>query len=283
MTKILIAEDDRQLSEGIRLSLREGDRTFFQCYTVADAARTVRREQPQLVILDVNFPDGSGLELLRQIRAEGLSCRVILLTANNMEADIVTGLESGADDYITKPFSLMVLRARVAVQLRNRAAAGGRQRGTGPDLDDGRFYFDFSRMIFRVNGEPVELSKTEARCLRILTENRGRTVTRELLIDSIWDGDSQYVDGHALTVTVKRLRDKLGEDGSEPRYLKTVYGIGYRFTGEDRLSEGCSASEGRSASEGCSASEGRSAGEGRRADKAQFTGEDRPAGRGAGR
>lgn len=111
----------------------------------------------------------------------------------------------------------------------------------------------------------MELSKTEARCLRILTENRGRTVTRELLIDSIWDGDSQYVDGHALTVTVKRLRDKLGEDGSEPRYLKTVYGIGYRFTGEDRLSEG------------------RSAGEGRRADKEQFTGEDRPAGRGAGR
>ena len=230
MTKILIAEDDRQLSEGIRLSLREGERTFYQCYTVEETARTVREERPQLVILDVNFPDGSGMDLLRQIRGENLPCKVILLTANNMETDIVTGLESGADDYITKPFSLMVLRARVGVQLRNSEDMAGRGAGRA-DVDDGRFYFDFSRMVFRVDGRPVELSRTEARCLRILTENRGRTVTRELLIDGVWDGDSQYVDGHALTVTIKRLRDKLGEDASQPKYIKTVYGIGYTFTG----------------------------------------------------
>lgn len=173
-----------------------------------------------------------------------------------MEADIVTGLESGADDYITKPFSLMVLRARVAVQLRNGAAAGGRQRGAGPDLDDGRFYFDFSRMIFRVNGEPVELSKTEARCLRILTENRGRTVTRELLIDSIWDGDSPVRGRTRFDGDCQAAAGQAGRRRIRARYLKTVYGIGYRFTGEDRLSEG------------------RSAGEGRRADKEQFTGED---------
>ena len=222
MTKILIAEDDRQLNEGIRLSLREEGRDFFQCYTLAEARISMEKEEPDLVILDVNFPDGSGLDLLKDARSSGRRGKVILLTANNMESDIVTGLECGADDYITKPFSLMVLRARVGVQLR---------REEKQEVADGDFLFDFNRMIFRVCGQSVELSKTEQKLLRILVENKGNTVTRELLIDRVWDGDSEYVDGHALTVTIKRLRDKLGEDGSDPRHIKTVYGIGYSYQG----------------------------------------------------
>ncbi len=113
MIKILIAEDDRQLNEGIKLSLREEGRNFLQSYTLTEARTAVEEVNPDLLILDINFPDGSGLDLLREIKSAGRRTKIILLTANNMETDIVTGLESGADDYITKPFSLMVLRARV--------------------------------------------------------------------------------------------------------------------------------------------------------------------------
>ncbi|MFR1725553.1 response regulator transcription factor [Emergencia timonensis] len=220
MIKILIAEDDRQLNEGIKLSLREEGRNFLQSYTLTEARTAVEEANPDLLILDVNFPDGSGLDLLREIKSAGRRTKIILLTANNMETDIVTGLESGADDYITKPFSLMVLRARVGVQLR---------KADSQAITEGDFLFDFERMIFSVKGQTVELSKTEQKLLRILVENKGKTVSRELLIDGVWDGDSEYVDGHALTVTIKRLRDKLGEDAAEPQHIKTVYGIGYCF------------------------------------------------------
>lgn len=222
MPKILIAEDDRQLNEGIRISLQEDGREFIQSYTAAETKRLFRTETPDLVILDINFPDGSGLALLKEIRRQDGRTKIILLTANHMESDIVIGLEAGADDYITKPFSLMVLRARVKVQLR---------RDGMQVMEEDGFLFDFDKMIFRAGGQSVELSRTEQKLLKILTENRGRTVPRELLIDRVWDGEGTYVDGHALTVNIKRLREKLGEDTANPRHICSVYGIGYRWEG----------------------------------------------------
>ena len=173
-----------------------------------------------LLILDVNLPDGSGLDLLREVR-QGEAVPVILLTANDLEMDVVTGLESGADDYITKPFSLAILRARVNAQLR---------RGTKSawvELDG--FRFDFDRMAFWKNGEPIELSKTEQKLLRLLVENRGQTMSRGALVDRIWTDGADFVDENALSVTVKRLRGKLEDDPSSPQYLKTVYGLGYTW------------------------------------------------------
>ena len=128
----------------------------------------------------------------------------------------MTGLEAGANDYITKPFSLMVLRARVAVWLRNVPKSGS------IFVQDG-YRFDFEKMVFLKNDIPVELSKTEQKLLRLLCENRGATLKRSYLIDEVWQGETEFVDEHALTVTMKRLRDKLGQ----PEFLKTVYGIGY--------------------------------------------------------
>ena len=133
----------------------------------------------------------------------------------------MTGLGLGADDYITKPFSLMVLRARVEVQLRKRRS----QDNERILLDE--FEFDFKKMQFFANGEQIELSKTEQRLLWILLMNKGITLSRNTLIDEVWNGDRDYVDEHALTVSIKRLRDKLGEDPAKPRYIRTVYGIGY--------------------------------------------------------
>ena len=131
------------------------------------------------------------------------------------------GLESGADDYITKPFSLAVLRARVSARLRREEP--------GEAVEMGRFYFDFQGLDFRREGRPLDLSRTEQKLLRLLVENRGRVLPRAVLIDRVWGGEAAEVDENALSVTVKRLRDKLEEEPSRPRYLKTVYGVGYTW------------------------------------------------------
>ena len=151
---------------------------------------------------------------------------MIIITANNMETDIVMGLELGANDYITKPFSLMVLRARAGVQLRQQDMSGQTLYREGP------FSFDFQRLVFQVRGREVEFSKTEQRLLRKLLENRGATLKRTYLIDEVWSGDTEFVDEHALTVAIKRLRDKIEEDSKNPRYIKTVYGIGYTWAAQ---------------------------------------------------
>lgn len=222
MQRILLAEDDAALGQGIRLALQSPAIEIAVCRTLAQARAAAAENRHDLLILDVNLPDGSGLELLEQVRRTS-DVPVILLTANDLEMDVVTGLESGADDYITKPFSLAILRARVNAQLR-RGAHGPR---TPVELDG--FRFDFERMDFRKAGQSVELSKTEQKLLRLLIENRGQTLSRATLIDRIWTDGAEYVDENALSVTVKRLRDKLEDTPSNPQYLKTVYGMGYTW------------------------------------------------------
>ena len=222
MQKILLTEDDITLANGIRLALQNASLQITLCHTLAEARNVLEGNSFDLLILDINLPDGSGLDLLNEVRKIS-AVPIILLTANDMEMDIVTGLESGADDYITKPFSLAVLRARVNAQLRRSISA----KSTCTEIDG--FQFDFDRMEFRKDGQLVELSKTEQKLLRILVENRGQTLSRTTLVDWIWTDGAEYVDENALSVTVKRLRDKLEDTPSSPKYLKTVYGIGYTW------------------------------------------------------
>ena len=223
MERIFLLEDDEALGRGITMALEGPERAVFRAGTLAEAEEILARERFSLLILDVNLPDGSGLELLKQLRQRGDSVPVILLTANDLEVDIVAGLELGADDYITKPFSLAVLRARVNTQLRRGGTAQPER------LELGGFIFDFGRMSFTKDGVPVELSKREQQLLRLLVENRGQTLTRAALVDRIWTDGAEYVDENALSVTVKRLRDKLEDAPSRPRYIKTVYGLGYTW------------------------------------------------------
>ena len=218
--KILLLEDDAALGNGIRLALQSPAVQITLCRTLAQAQGAVALDNYDLLILDENLPDGSGLALLEQVRQTS-NLPVILLTANDMEMDVVAGLESGADDYITKPFSLAILRARVNAQLRREMSA----KVSCIEIDS--FRFDFDRMEFRKAGQIIELSKTEQKLLRILVENRGQTLPRSTLVDRIWTDGAEYVDENALSVTVKRLRDKLEDTPSSPQYLKTVYGIGY--------------------------------------------------------
>ena len=222
MKKVLLLEDDLALSQGICLALRSEELQMDR-YRLLSEARNQRISDYALLILDINLPDGSGLDYLRELRANRCSVPVILLTANDMEMDVVVGLESGADDYITKPFSLAILRARINAQLRREHKLLSSVYQADP------FLFDFDHMVFHKAGLLIELSKTEQKLLRIMVDNRGTTVSRSVLVDRIWSDGAEYVDENALSVTMKRLRDKLEDDPSKPVYLKTVYGLGYTW------------------------------------------------------
>jgi DNA-binding response OmpR family regulator len=222
---ILILEDDAALCKGISLALAAADRRFILCPTVAGAKEALADASPDLLILDINLPDGSGLDFCSWLRAGGYAAPILMLTANDTELDEITGFAGGADDYVTKPFSLAVLRARVDALLRRGAYGGGK-------VNAGLFVFDFEAMRFEKSGQAVELSKTEARLLQLLLNSRGQTVPRERLLTQIWPDGSEYVDENALSVAVRRLRAKLEDDPSKPEYIKTVHGIGYKWASE---------------------------------------------------
>lgn len=220
MKKIMVVEDDCALCSGVCIALRSEELSFRTCGNLKEARRLFEQDTYDLLILDLNLPDGNGMEFLKEIRHTS-SIPVILLTANDMELDIVAGLESGADDYVTKPFSLAVLRARVHAQLRRQAIPKQEV------FRSGTFVFDFSEMKFCKGETELELSRTEQKLLRVLTANAGVTLERGMLVDRIWTDGAEYVDENALSVTIRRLRSKLEDEPSKPRYIKTVYGIGY--------------------------------------------------------
>ncbi len=215
MKHIVIIEDDAALNHGIAMALKRDDLAFHQCFQLKDYKEG---EKADLIILDVNLPDGNGFDFLKKLRQTS-HVPVIMLTANDLETDEVRGLELGADDYVTKPFSLMVLRARIEKLLR---------KAETPKKDvyeDGDYCFDFERMVFTAGGNAVELSKTEQRLLRLLVQNPEQTLTRDFLLDRIWTDGAEYVDENALSVTVARLRKKLNAND----WIQTVYGIGYAW------------------------------------------------------
>ena len=222
MYKILIVEDDRGLNQGITLALERKDTVFFQAFTVGEARGILEREQVDMALLDVNLPDGSGYELLKEIRGYS-KIPVLLITANDLESDEVTGFSMGADDYITKPFGLMALRARVD---RMRFRTGGEPESKKDDYADGRYRFQFEKMRFYVDGQEIILSKIEQKLLRVFVRNPGQTLTRERLMDVLWGEEAAYVEENALSVAVNRLRRKMeGQGGYRP--IETVYGLGY--------------------------------------------------------
>ena len=206
---VMVLEDDRDLAEGIELSLQSDELNFVICETIAEARKAIEKYSFDLLIFDINLPDGNGLEFCRELKRK-MHIPIALLTAKSMEMDIVKGLESGADDYITKPFSLMVLRARIRTLLRRNTATNEQE------YRNSVFLFRFGTMEFYKNGLQIELSKTEQRIL-----------TRERLLEWVWPEGTEYVEDNALSVGIRRLRDKLEDDSSNPTYIKTVYGKGY--------------------------------------------------------
>lgn len=223
--KVQIVEDDRVLSEGIAMALQEPGLVFVQNPNLRQAKEAFQKEEIDLVILDVNLPDGTGYDYLEWIKNFS-EVPVLMLTANDMEMDEVMSLNCGADDFMTKPFSLAVLRARIKNLLRRK------EKLSSQEYREDDFVFDFARLLFSKGAEKLILSPNEQKLLRLFLENKGRLLTREVLIDRIWSDDGEFVDENALSVTVNRLRGKLESKEDTISYIHTIYGQGYMWKKE---------------------------------------------------
>jgi two-component system response regulator RegX3 len=231
---ILLVEDERSIIEPLAAALdREGFRTE-QAGTVAEALAKAAEVDPDLVLLDLMLPDGSGYEVCRELRSRS-SVPIVMLSARGDESDRILGLELGADDYVVKPFSAREVAARIRAVLR-RAQAAPEPATTGDDeaIEIGAIRLDPARRIVTRDGEEVDLARKEYDLLHHLMSNPGRVLTRDRLLEEVWDmnwfGSTKTLDVH-----VSAVRKKIGDDPSAPRYLHTVRGVGFRFAGPDEL------------------------------------------------
>lgn len=223
MTNILIVEDDRLLNEGLKFMLEKENFNIIQAYSYQQAASKIQDQTLGLVLLDINLPDGSGLALCQEIRRMS-SIPVIFLTANDTEQDMVTGFGLGADDYIAKPFSMVVLLQRVKAVLRRTGTDGSSELFQYKDIT-----INSAKMKVYKYGQEIKLTTNEYRLLAILTENSGQVLTRRLMLEKLWDIEGNFVDENTLSVNIRRLRAKIEDDPKDCQYIKTVFGIGYTW------------------------------------------------------
>ena len=224
MERILVVEDDLALSAGLLFELDSAGYVSVPAYNCAKARALLADGAFSLILLDVNLPDGNGFDLCREIKAQNAMQPVIFLTANDLEEDVLNGFDLGAEDYVTKPFRMQILLKRVEVALRRsggsngnpNAASDASQDGKADRWSDGFLSLDFS-------------SPNEYKLLRVLTENAGNILTRQLLLERLWDSGGNFVDDHTLTVTMNRLRAKIEDENHA--YIRTVRGMGYIWTG----------------------------------------------------
>jgi DNA-binding response OmpR family regulator len=229
-THVLVVDDEQDIAGLIKHGLEKGGDIEVEIVGTGDGAlKAVNDRTPDLIVLDLNLPVLSGLEVCRILRSRPntASVPIIMLTARTSESDRVTGLDVGADDYITKPFSLRELAARVrAVLRRGRTEQGNGGRGAEAFVYRGKHLIaDFDAVAISVNGEPIRLTRREFELLRYLVENRNRVLSRDRLLERVW-GYDRFVETRSVDVHVGRLRGKLGEAG---RQIETVVGLGYRF------------------------------------------------------
>lgn len=219
MIELCYVEDNPDIADTVKQYLAQKGFRVTVCATLAQARQTLQANVPTLVLLDWNMPDGRGDGLCQWIRSRWKELPVIFLTVRGDSADIVSGFKSGADDYVVKPFELEVLYSRILALLRRTRDTAGQY------LSCGGIVIDRSRMTVSCQGEEIGLSILEYQLLLYLIQNKGRTVTREKILEQVWDMNGNYVNDNTLTVTMKRLRDKL----SQPACLKTVRSVGYRM------------------------------------------------------
>ena len=224
MSKILIVEDEPDMVLGLK------DNFEFEGYEVVTASdgqaglERARADKPDLVILDIMMPKLSGLEVCKTLRSEGFEAPIIMLTARGQEIDKVVGLELGADDYVTKPFSIRELLARVRAILRRTEGAKKRlSRYRFGDVE-----LDFETYRAKKAGEPLDMSPREFELVRYLIERKGETVSRDRLLEDVW-GYESYPSTRTVDTHIAKLRAKIGDSGSEPRYILTIHGVGYKF------------------------------------------------------
>ena len=222
--KLLVVEDDRLLNNTLCYNLSAAGYTVDAAMSKTAAIRFCEKQDYDLVVLDINLPDGNGFDFCRELKERRPDTAVIFLTANDMESDMLRGFELGADDYVTKPFPISVFQKKVS------ALISRIQKQTGGDCySDGNLFINFSEVTATLGGEPIAFTSMEYRLLKVLTNNPNLVLTRQVLLEKLWDIDGNFVDEHALTATISRVRSKIEVNGFQ--YIKTVYGMGYMWIG----------------------------------------------------
>ncbi len=220
MKTILIIEDDENLSRGIAFTFDKDGYHAVSASSIQEGKRLLEQHQIDLILLDLGMPDGNGMDLCKEIRAYS-KIPIIMLTAFDLETDEVSGLLAGADDYITKPFSLSVLRARVEALLR-RTQAESRHV-----ICSNQYRLDTDTRKFFREDEEIPISVTEFKLLAYLMTNAGQVLAKEQILSSLWDNEGNFVDENTLPVNISRLRAKIEADPKNPKTIKTIHGIGY--------------------------------------------------------
>ncbi len=222
--KLLVVEDDRLLNNTLCYNLLASGYTVDSAMTKEAAANFCKAQDYDMIVLDVNLPDGNGFDFCEEIKERRPDTAVIFLTANDMESDMLKGFELGADDYVTKPLHISVFRKKVSALL------GRIQKQTGGDCySDGVLTINFSELTATLAGKMVIFIPMEYRLLKVLVRNPQIVLTRQVLLEKLWDADENFVDEHALTVAISRIRGKIEVNGLQ--YIKTVYGMGYMWIG----------------------------------------------------
>lgn len=225
MNSILLVEDDENLSRGISYYLSNNGFKMSSVYNLKDASKMIRENNYDLIILDINLPDGNGFDFLKE-HYNQINTPIVILTANNGEYDEVMGLELGAEDYICKPFSLSVLKARVERILNKARKSILKEKQC---LISGDIRLDINE--YKVFGKENEimLSKTEFKLIKIFMDNIGQVLSKDLLLSRLWDDEGNFVDENTVAVNISRIRKKLEENGLDSQIIKTVHGIGYKW------------------------------------------------------
>ncbi|MFO1443003.1 response regulator transcription factor [Bacillus sp. Bva_UNVM-123] len=223
MNTILIVEDDRLINEGLRFMLQQENYNTISAYSFHEGWLFFTNNKIDLIILDINLPDQSGASLCEEIRKSS-QVPILFLTANDTEQDMVNGFRLGADDYIAKPFSMLVLSQRLKAILRRSSTSESDNLYHYNNLE-----IHFEKMQVYKNDQEVKLTANEFKLMAILAQNSGQVLTRQMILEKLWDIDGNFVDENTLSVNVKRLRNKLEEDPKNPVIIKTVFGIGYTW------------------------------------------------------
>ena len=228
MKKILLVEDDALLNKTLTYNLISEGYDTESALNADTATEALARTEFDLVLLDINLPDGNGYDLCRLIKPESPDTLVIFLTANDQESDQIRGYKAGAVDYITKPFSIEALLRKIRAMF-----AMLEHRGLTKDFyDDGRLFLDFSEQSAALNGKSLILSPMEYKMLYLFCKNPKQILTRQRLLERLWDAEENYVDEHTLTTFISRIRGKIEAEGDT--YIKTIYGMGYQWMGGER-------------------------------------------------
>jgi DNA-binding response OmpR family regulator len=225
-TRILLVDDEQPVQKLLTYPLEKEGYEVVQAFDGQQALQAFEQQQFDLVVLDIMLPQMDGLEVCQRMRAKS-RVPIIMLTAKAEEIDKVIGLEIGADDYITKPFSMREFRSRVRAALRRAEMVPAADADEEP-LERGDLRLDFAKRRTELSGEPVELTYVEFEILAALARSPGRVFSRELLLEKVW-GDSSYRDPRTIDVHIRHLREKIEPDPKNPEYLLTVRGVGYRF------------------------------------------------------